>query len=33
MTVKQIDSGDTNTKIKFSDLGLSEKMLSKIQAK
>lgn len=32
MTI-QIDSGDTSTKIKFSDLGLSDKMLKKIEEK
>ncbi len=31
--VKKIDAMDTNTKIKFSDLGLSEKMLKKITEK
>ncbi|MDD2907584.1 MAG: DEAD/DEAH box helicase [Candidatus Gracilibacteria bacterium] len=30
---KNIDAMDTNTKIKFSDLGLSDKMLAKITAK
>ncbi len=30
---KKIDANDTSDKIKFSDLGLSEKMLSKIKAK
>jgi len=30
---KKIDANDTNTKIKFSDLGLSDKMLAKITAK
>lgn len=31
--VKKIDAMDTNTKIKFSDLGLSDRMLAKITAK
>lgn len=30
---KKIDANDTNTKIRFSDLGLSDKMLAKITAK
>jgi len=30
---KKIDAGDTTNKVKFSDLGLSEKMLAKITAK
>lgn len=33
MLEKKIDAVDTSTKIKFSDLGLSEKMLAKITAK
>ncbi|MDD3145048.1 MAG: DEAD/DEAH box helicase [Candidatus Gracilibacteria bacterium] len=33
MLEKKIDAVDTTTKIKFSDLGLSEKMLAKITAK
>jgi superfamily II DNA/RNA helicase len=30
---KKIDAADTETKITFADLGLSEKMLAKITAK